>query len=499
MGTQKGSSSDGPRAERARPTSGAAIRIVSEAVREGVSLTDLSKLALGDPAFALRVLSVVNSPVYAKSQVVTNVQQAASLLGIRGLRNVALGLLVIGFVPGGAEGQLLLAQSLRRAASCRLIAEVQGERDLDTYFTAGLLLESGLLVEAKQDPASVAKLAQLPSEYRIAVESASGLTPHPERGAAFAEECHLPPETVEAILHHHDVVPKDTQVARICWLSERVANVFESAAIDEARRVALSAGAKLGLSEAQIEQVLSQLPSLVAQSAAGFQAPVGEQLELDRLREDVHARLVQMNIQFGETIHSLERLIAEKEVLATQLLLANQELSRLAASDGLTGLMNRRALEESLTRDLARASREKKPLGLVMVDVDHFKRFNDTYGHQLGDEVLRTVGQVLRATARQGDVPARYGGEEFCVILAAADAEGSIIAAERLRKAIELATVPSARGPLRITASLGVAAISPGECLTKEALFERADQALYRAKEQGRNCVVFGPAGPRAA
>jgi diguanylate cyclase (GGDEF)-like protein len=144
----------------------------------------------------------------------------------------------------------------------------------------------------------------------------------------------------------------------------------------------------------------------------------------------------------------------------------------------------------ALDRDLARAERDHTKLGFVILDVDHFKRFNDEHGHPLGDEVLRCVGKVLAAGARKGDLPARYGGEEFCVILPGADVEAAALVARRLRIAIERLTIESPKGTLHVTASFGVSAFAGQSGVTSQSLIKSADQALYRAKAEGRNRVV---------
>jgi len=167
-----------------------------------------------------------------------------------------------------------------------------------------------------------------------------------------------------------------------------------------------------------------------------------------------------------------------------QLKALNQKLQSLAVTDGLTGLHNHRAFQDYLEEQFQTAMRNKQPLALILMDVDHFKQYNDTYGHQAGDEVLRQVAQILSAHVREGDFVARYGGEEFVVVLPRTDLESAVAVAERLRRAVE-----SAKWQLRpVTGSFGVAAIRP-DMETRQELIEAADQALYQAKTNGRNRV----------
>jgi diguanylate cyclase (GGDEF)-like protein len=221
-----------------------------------------------------------------------------------------------------------------------------------------------------------------------------------------------------------------------------------------------------------------------------FERDLGAQLSIDELVLDANRRLVELNQNYEAIVRRLEALVAEKEHLTEQLRKANLELSTLAATDSLTDLPNKRAFLQALARDLARADREAKPISLVMLDVDFFKRFNDTHGHQTGDDVLRLVGSVLKAAVRTGDVPARYGGEEFAIILPCTDAAGASIVAERIRAMLEGASIRGPAGSLRVTASLGVATLVGPGCQTGgEELVARADAALYEAKHAGRNRV----------
>ena len=172
---------------------------------------------------------------------------------------------------------------------------------------------------------------------------------------------------------------------------------------------------------------------------------------------------------------------------------ANQRLKRLVAIDALTGIANRRHFDRSLDRELRRARRGGQPLSLIFLDLDEFKRFNDTYGHARGDEVLRRVAQTLNETFRRGgDFVARYGGEEFAVVLPGVDARRAALYAERLRRRIWRLSIPYAVGAItdRVTISGGVATVRPGMITTPEQLLLAADQALYRAKCQGRNQIA---------
>ncbi len=169
---------------------------------------------------------------------------------------------------------------------------------------------------------------------------------------------------------------------------------------------------------------------------------------------------------------------------------ANRQLKLLATTDALTGLQNRRAFQERLVEEVERAQRYGQPVSLLLLDVDHFKQFNDSFGHLVGDEVLKQVSRILEATARISDYVARFGGEEFAIILPSTDSCGALILAERFREAIASEPFPDRR----ITASLGVATLSRqshglSDIIDGLTLIKGADEALYFSKQNGRNQV----------
>jgi diguanylate cyclase (GGDEF)-like protein len=162
---------------------------------------------------------------------------------------------------------------------------------------------------------------------------------------------------------------------------------------------------------------------------------------------------------------------------------------RLSITDGLTKVFNHRYFQEQLTREFSRCSRHRTNLSLIMMDIDHFKRFNDTYGHQQGDIVLKELARVFQQQLRGCDVLARYGGEEFAVIMPETDAVVAAKVAERLRFAVENHGIPGQDEELKVTISMGVATVPRGDIATPAELVTAADQALYRAKENGRNRI----------
>jgi diguanylate cyclase (GGDEF)-like protein len=197
----------------------------------------------------------------------------------------------------------------------------------------------------------------------------------------------------------------------------------------------------------------------------------------------------------GESEARYEEL--EQRMLSLQrenldLIVRNRLLSEVSSRDALTGLYNRWFVMEKIDSEMNRAVRHGSPMSLLMLDIDHFKRVNDTWGHGAGDQVLQGIGQLLRDSCRVYDVPGRYGGEEFCIVLPETKPGSTGIVAERIRSRIEATTMPCGDTSIAVTASIGIAGMEMPESsdlLSPAALIDRADRALYSAKNRGRNRV----------
>jgi diguanylate cyclase (GGDEF)-like protein len=262
------------------------------------------------------------------------------------------------------------------------------------------------------------------------------------------------------------------------------AEVSAGTAADAVEDAVLAAEAKATRSDVPIEHG--------ARGAHALSAP------LRRIGDPGHNLGVMTVARTGEPFTAAERdvflyLIGQASASIENVAL-HELVSEQAVTDDLTGLANNRAFHEFAEKEAARADRFGHSLSLLMLDIDDFKRVNDTHGHLQGDEVLRRIGRILQAESREIDEPARYGGEEFVVALPETDSEGAFDFAERVRERVEAERVPFPErdGNLRITASLGVASI-PESAGDVQGLLAAADAALYAAKRAGKNRVVLAP------
>lgn len=210
----------------------------------------------------------------------------------------------------------------------------------------------------------------------------------------------------------------------------------------------------------------------------------------DYLLKPVRGVVLKAKIRAMHRLLQMQRTWVE---VSRQLEAANKELQRLAATDGVTGIANRKAFDELIDREWRRCMRMKKPVTLIMVDIDHFKQYNDIYGHQAGDVCLKAIAtQIARSAPRASDHLARYGGEEFALILGETDMTGTRHVANNMRQYIaELGLPHSASVTPYVTVSCGISSVVPHADLSLELFLKSANQALSKAKEQGRNKVVF--------
>src|SRR6478609_1775788 len=246
------------------------------------------------------------------------------------------------------------------------------------------------------------------------------------------------------------------------------------------------AAERAAMAVSRVADLAQNVATDVGDHAAKMKAISADLAGIDRDSEGAHAAVfVAMDQMIAANTELQQRLeLAEKQLAAQAVEIKAHESE--ARTDSLTGLSNRRAFDDELKRRLNEWQRKQTPCTLVLMDIDFFKKFNDTHGHQVGDEVLRQVAKVLTAQSREMDLPCRYGGEEFGVILPGTDAVNACRVAERIRAAIEASVTVCEGKTLKVTCSLGVASFTANDNVA--GLIRRADDSLYVSKKAGRNC-----------
>ena len=299
----------------------------------------------------------------------------------------------------------------------------------------------------------------------------------------------LPDMLCDAVAAHHgegleSLDERTRLLASVMYASASLADLFcgdvAGAQLDKVKAHCLSL---VSISPDALEQTLDEVHTNVNEMAALFKVQIDESVSYDTLRSQAMMQLANISLTA-----EMDRAAATNRAEQAQQKLT--ELSETASTDALTKLANRRVFDEQLDQTMTQAQKERSSVGLIMVDLDHFKKLNDTHGHQAGDEALRRVGQCLNTVCRAPATAARYGGEEFAVILADATVRAMQTMAEKIRQEIESISFEHNRQPIHLTASLGAAhANLKAELETPREIVQRADECLYDAKENGRNRV----------
>jgi len=488
------------------PSSLAAV--LDAASNPNVTIDKLARAVQGDPAYSAMLLRVVNTAKYAgRRGPITNLRMAAMRLGVRTLRNLAVCHAARSVVSakqlGSFDLQAFWERSLQRAVAAEMLAARLPDVDDSEAFTAGLLLDLGMLALVLEDPARGAQYAgwkDLGRSDALSREQESFGSDRSEVARRLVVEWQLPDELGVPIAHADTPSQAPAPLQTMCAVvsaADAVARTLSredtGRALQDAR-VALDR--QLGWPESTLEDVIDALGERVEETARTLGIRVGVQPTLDAILQAANRSLVDMNVSYEELVQKLEQVIAEKERLADELDKRNRELQRISRTDALTGLPNRRVLFGDLRTQVARAARNGTSVCVVVGDIDHFKRFNDTYGHVFGDEVLKAVSGALGSAVRTADLAARTGGEEFALLLPDTDLDGGQVVAERARRAVEATTVDHGDGAVSVSMSFGLAVLSgpmPGavdHAAMVTRLYQAADEALYAAKAAGRNQVA---------
>jgi diguanylate cyclase (GGDEF)-like protein len=460
------------------------------------SASDLARALTQDPVLAARLLQVANSAAYGVNHAVTSIERATALLGFKAVKMMALSFSLASDVTDA--GVIALDQywyhSLLSAETARRWAELLHPALVEEAFLAGLLSHLGRLILARDNVAL----------YRpVVAQSADGW---PDAELEFAmlgftsgnvtaqllELWQLPKLITGAVgALHGRTLPEDLRGCAELFAVLKASAITETAltASGGPEHVARlqDQAAVAGMSEEELEPFVIDLDERLRGLADALDVDLPPDTSPQKMLEEARMSLVSVSLSAAVDLHVVERAAEELRV-------ANAELGIQASTDRLTGVPNRAAFDDHLARTITNAVRRGEgSVGLLLFDIDHFKRFNDTYGHQLGDEVLKAVAWKMREVARANELFARYGGEEFALVVSDCVPGDLEIAGERLRRAVEALSVASNAGDLKVTVSGGASHLSLiGDRDAGERLTKAADEALYQAKAEGRNRIC-GP------
>lgn len=468
---------------------GMAIQILQMCQMDDVSIGDLADTLASDPALSLRILKYANSALVGASKEITSVRNAVVLLGLRSVRLMALSFsLVSADDPSACRGfdyDRFWAHSVACAVSSRYLAGHGVAPVPEEAFATGLLAHIGKMVFA------IAMPEHYPSVLQVAggtlgrtekYEAGSLGASHHDLGADLLIDWGIPQRMAQAVRHQHtpDKVDGDEVVRKLAAILGAATNMADI------------------LCEAGPQNTLAARRQLLIESFF-FNEPEEFDQALEVVTDEFKELASILSVSDG-MMRTPAEIQAEAGVVLSELSLAtqleseaieqeNKGLQEKATKDALTGIANRAAFDDRLVKLWEETSRKQCPIALVMLDVDHFKKFNDSFGHQTGDAVLKAVGGCLPKMVREVDFVARYGGEEFAVILPNADRMVAAGICVKLRKAVESLVVEFEGRKHNVTVSIGAALLPRASApFSPKKLLEAADQQLYVSKEKGRNC-----------
>jgi len=483
-----------------------ASALISLTSREDTTLSDIANLVSKDIALSAKILKVSNSAFYSFPQQIGSINQAVSILGINAVRSLVLSFSFLSIKGGNKSNhfdfQKFWERSLASAVASKLILDKVEGADTEEIFISGLLQNLGELIFAKTFPDEYDNvLGQSVEGQKTILEIEKEIlgVDHCFIGYEVAKNWGFPDVLLLPILFHHDPLQysganlKIKTTIRAAYLSDILINIFLSKAPEKYHKLFRNEAKKLlGLSGADINSILSSLHQHVDQAAAYFGLNIRNSKSIQEILQEANIKLSLLNLNYEQINQQLVQAKIKLEDLTQELQKKNKILDNMANIDGLTEVYNHRFFQTNLDQEINRAIRHQTTLSLLLVDIDQFKDFNDTYGHQAGDFVLKKFCSTLQENLRKYDTLARYGGEEFAIILPETTADEALLVGEKLRVAIEGATYTDKNNEYRVTASFGLASASPAtvDDFKKSDLIKQADLALYGAKKGGRNRVA---------
>ena len=471
----------------------AAVTIVGLCDDPDVGMGELANAVALDPALAARILRMANSAAYSRGNEITSLDRAMMLMGIKVVKLTALGFVVsttlsdhLSTTPGIASQ--VWRQCLVEAVACRELAQLARVRATPEAFLSGLFDGMGKLLGLMARPETYGQLLsddQWPShdaERACLGYTASELVQAALRSWGV-------PELYARVIERADTDVESADTSEVGELGAVLALARQATRLllghpGDAER-AEGARLALGLDLDAVDTIAVTLGTHVSDLAETLDVDLGADVDYQVLLGQARDQIIQTSMQIAEESHRKSDQIHTLE--------DEQELLRRdATTDRLTGLPNRACFDDALARaveDRIHGRTLSGALGVAMVDIDHFKRLNDTYGHRTGDIVLAAVGETLRRITRKGEMIARYGGEEFVLVAPVIESVPALsIAAERIRTEIADLRIDCDGLVLTVTVSVGAAAAAEMTSLEAgAALTEAADRLLYQAKHSGRN------------
>lgn len=477
-----------------------AFKIVNAVKDDTNTFQELAEIIKTDPALSSQLLKIANSSLYGLSKKVDCLTKATSLLGTKTLTNIALSFVLVNNLEINTdEGQFDIngfwKRSITNGVAAENLARITGDASQDIFITA-LLQDIGLLILYNSRPGDFNRLMD---EKRVTGRSLSDTEQdlfgygHADLGSMLLESWNLPKSIFIPIRDHHKKAFNGAFGTHSSLLSiaDKISSIYHGSKVNE-KSLELHSLLKtrFQMSSETIDELIDDIGEQARELMSIFSIDPGDMGPISVLMRDANVELRKLNLSYEQVVFELQQAKNNAEKLALDLKNANDRLRDLAFYDDLTGLHNHRYFQETFDDELYRSQRFNKPLSLLLLDVDHFKLVNDTYGHLVGDLVLQEVSKQMARLVRQSDIVARYGGEEFAIILPETSLSGAKVLGQRLRRGIEQLEILAGVEKVRVTICIGIAGTEmEGVDFDKTVMISQADEALYLAKKNGRNRV----------
>lgn len=479
-----------------------AVQILNTVQQEDFSLTDLEKIITADAALTGKMLRIANSAFYSLPNRVTNVNRALSVLGTNVIKNIALSFVIANDMKGEETSFFSFDYFWRRSVTAAVAAELLsievGKKNEDIFVTA-LLQDIGILllyIFKGEEYATILKgcLTNGGNDLSSREQNEFGFD-HQQLGYILLEDWGLPKSITLPMRFHHcpEVAPDNVStIASVLDTANVLSAIYSGTETSENFRVLQTKMENyFSIGADKTREILDQVAVQSIAILDIFDLDSSSIKPYSELLQEANEELGKLNLSYEQLVLELKESKEKSERFANELREANSRLEELAFRDGLTNLYNHRYFQEILNKEIARAERYGRPLGLVLFDIDYFKSVNDKHGHPGGDKVLINIAKKITEAVRPSDILARYGGEEFAVILPETNRSGIRVFAERLRHCVASITTTHNDSSIKVTISCGGTEFNPSNPVSKQRLIDLADQGLYLSKENGRNRVTI--------
>ena len=455
-------------------------------------MKDIADLISRDVSLSAKILKIANSALYNLPCKVSTIHQAASRLGMNAIRNLTLSFSFLSVKAKGKKDvfnyEKYWERSLSNAVAAKLIMAEIAKSDWEEVFIVGLLQDIGELIIALSLPQQYEQVLSEASHSGkdiVEIEQQIIGADHAFIGYEVTKNWGFPAQLLTPIQYHHcpeGYKGRDKNLrltVGVSYLSGIITSILFSKNPQKYHQKFLGESkAMLNFNDEIIDKILKHVVSETTQTASLFGFHTKNSKSIEEILQEANVALSAINLAYDQRNRELE----EK----------SKHLEKLAHLDSLTELYNHGYFQSFLEKEMNLAIRKNATLCLIMADVDSFKYFNDKYGHQAGDFILKELTRLMRKALRDYDMLARYGGEEFAIVLVETTGQEAQIVAEKLREQIALHTFIDNNKKYTITLSLGVAEMKPVvDTFTKKDFIGFADKALFQSKEKGGNRVTF--------